>query len=1001
MKKSSKVLSVLLAVLMVFSIMPMTNIEAEAAGNVKSKLDSFISNYPSGSRWTGSFDGGIQCYGFGKMVIYNIFGKASNGAYRTWTYSASSTTGMSVIGSITSFSSSNVKSLLSNAKCGDVLQFNTTKQHTMIVYSVDNNGVTIYDCNWDNNCGISKRYCSFGTWSGRNSSKLTLLRADNYNVIDGDTHKVDSNYGKNFTAYPKAEITASDIFDANHNQISSTAWIGTSDKCTIHEVYTDGCCKVSYPLDGGGTKTVYSKIKLFIIEHTHSYSTYYEAAHPHKIYKKCSCGDWYYTGEYKTVSSCSSCQPPSGYHMWFDGGTKYYLYDTITVNAESNNAKQYQFVFTLPSGKDNYTDWMANGEFSATSNETGTYKVSYLAKNDYGTYDTRKDGCTLTFYYVAPTISISNSTSVSLKVGNTHQINLAVDTGDNDTDIVFSSSNTNVATVSSSGLITAKSSGTSTITAKLVYHGDNGDYTTSCKMTVSVSEKTYTVKFNANGGTGTMSNQSFTYNTAKALTANSFTRTGYTFLGWSTSSTATTATYTDKQSVKNLTSTDGGTVTLYAVWKPNTYTVKFNANGGTGTMSNQSFTYNTAKALTANSFTRTGYTFLGWSTSSTATTATYTDKQSVKNLTSTNGGTVTLYAVWSKNPIYTLSYNANGGTGAPASQTGYGLFSISSTVPTRAGYTFVGWSSVYPSDIADFQPKEMIAIEVNTTLYAVWKANTYNVKFNANGGNGTMNNQVFTYDTAKALSANSFTRDGYTFLGWSKSSTATSATYTDKQSVKNLTTTNGGYVTLYAVWQKDPVTVSSISIAAKPTKTEYYVGDTFNSSGLSVKVTMSDGTTKTLTSGFTVSGPNMSTTGTKTVTVTYSGKTATFTIKVIEKPVTPDTDFTFSIQEPSRIEIRNKDGIVLHTVVEGKLPDGARIEWSWDNNKFDVEKNDDGTLTIIARNNGETTITATVYGADGDILATDSVVMNSKSGFFNKIGGFFRSLFGTTKIYDK
>ena len=201
---------------------------------------------------------------------------------------------MKTLGSITSYSATNVKNLLNGAKCGDVLQFNTTKQHSMIIYSVDSSGVTVYDCNWDNNCGIRKAHVGFGTWSGRNSSKLTLLRSDNY-PTDTIVHTVNSSYGKNFTSYPKAKITAGNIYDANHNQISSTAWIGTSDKCTIHEVYTDGCCKVSYPLDSGGTKTVYSKISLFNV-HTHSYKENYESAHPHKKYMKCSCGDWYYTG---------------------------------------------------------------------------------------------------------------------------------------------------------------------------------------------------------------------------------------------------------------------------------------------------------------------------------------------------------------------------------------------------------------------------------------------------------------------------------------------------------------------------------------------------------------------------------------------------------------------------------------------------------------------------------------------------------------------------------
>ena len=112
-------------------------------------------------------------------------------------------------------------------------------------------------------------------------------------------------------------------------------------------------------------------------------------------------------------------------------------------------------------------------------------------------------------------------------------------------------------------------------------------------------------------------------------------------------------------------------------------------------------------------------------------------------------------------------------------------------------------------------------------------------------------------------------------------------------------------------------------------------------------------------------------------------------------------EYIFSVQEPSRTEIRNKDGIVLHANIEGTYLDDTVIEWDWDNDKFDVEENDDGTITIIAKNKGWTTFTATLYDADGNELATDSVDMYSKSGFFDKIGGFFRSLFGSTKIYEK
>lgn len=105
------------------------------------------------------------------------------------------------------------------------------------------------------------------------------------------------------------------------------------------------------------------------------------------------------------------------------------------------------------------------------------------------------------------------------------------------------------------------SAGTKTITVSF------GGKTSS--FTVTVKEKpapqTYTVAYNANGGTGSMSNTSMTVGTAKNLAANAFTRSGYTFLGWSTDKNATAAVYTDKQSVKDLATS--GTVTLYAIWK--------------------------------------------------------------------------------------------------------------------------------------------------------------------------------------------------------------------------------------------------------------------------------------------------------------------------------------------------------------------------------------------------------------------------------------------------
>ena len=144
-----------------------------------------------------------------------------------------------------------------------------------------------------------------------------------------------------------------------------------------------------------------------------------------------------------------------------------------------------------------------------------------------------------------------------------------------------------------------------------------------------------------------MSAKTYTYGKTYTLTANAFNKTDYKFNGWDTRADGTGTKYADKASVKNLTASAGKTITLYAQWVKY-YKVAFNANGGTGTMSTQSIIYGKSTALTANTFKCTGYTFAGWNTNADGTGKAYADKASVKNLTSTAGKTVTLYAQWKK-----------------------------------------------------------------------------------------------------------------------------------------------------------------------------------------------------------------------------------------------------------------------------------------------------------------------------------------------------------------
>ncbi len=156
---------------------------------------------------------------------------------------------------------------------------------------------------------------------------------------------------------------------------------------------------------------------------------------------------------------------------------------------------------------------------------------------------------------------------------------------------------------------------------------------------------TYTVVYNGNGATsGSTASSTHTYDVSKALTTNAFYRTGYTFQGWSTSATGSVV-YKNGCSVLNLSATNGGTVNLYAVWSSNSYNVIYNGNGNTGgSTATSTHTYDVAKALTTNGFTRTGYNFKGWAintslANSHLSTPAYTDGQSVININDGSYGT--------------------------------------------------------------------------------------------------------------------------------------------------------------------------------------------------------------------------------------------------------------------------------------------------------------------------------------------------------------------------
>ena len=217
------------------------------------------------------------------------------------------------------------------------------------------------------------------------------------------------------------------------------------------------------------------------------------------------------------------------------------------------------------------------------------------------------------------------------------------------------------------------------------------------------------------------------------------------------------------------------------------YKVSYSANGGSGAPSSQTKWYGETLTLSSTQPTRTGYTFAGWATSSTATTASKKPGDSY-----TSNAAVTYYAVWTPG-VFVVNYDGNGGTAPAATSRTYGQeFTLTSTVPTRDGYKFTGWlcgGNVYAAGatVSDFNTAAS-----PLTFTAQWELDQYTVTYNANGGDGSMAAVTVQYGTAYSVPGCTFTRKWYSFSGWVDASgnavTGYDASY------------RGGNVTLYAKW---------------------------------------------------------------------------------------------------------------------------------------------------------------------------------------------------------
>lgn len=343
--------------------------------------------------------------------------------------------------------------------------------------------------------------------------------------------------------------------------------------------------------------------------------------------------------------------------------------------------------------------------------------------------------------------------------------------------------------------------------------GNKYDFNTPLTGNVTVYAKWtangYTVKYDAGGGNGTMSDQKFTFDVPQNLSPNTFTRDGYTFTDWKRADTGDS--YTDGQQVSNLTSTPNGVVTLVAQWTPNQAAINYNANpptgrtpGGQGTANWTGHTGDTPP-ISQNGWTVDGYTFTGWNTQAGGKGQAY-----APGTKWAANGTLTLYAQWTAGEA-SLSYDGNGATGGKTDpQTGKTdeKINVRDNGFTRDGYTFVTWNTQADCKGNAVKPNSEWTLRGSSTLYACWAGNAQTLTYHGNGATGG-NTAAQSGKTGDELTtnANGFTRDGYTFVRWDTAKDGSGTAYGEgKNGVSQYVMKPAGN-DLYAIWKANPATI--------------------------------------------------------------------------------------------------------------------------------------------------------------------------------------------------